>query len=145
MRRWQTRVGCGNRATSGPVRRSSRFHRCWRHAEPSKSSGATAYRGDPSAADLISEARDAALGLIPRGTSEMPALVAELLDSAFASDDLDTASTILDAIASLKPAQLLPLLDAEATRGRARLAAHHGDRDAADQHFRRAIGLFREL
>jgi class 3 adenylate cyclase/tetratricopeptide (TPR) repeat protein len=106
---------------------------------------ATANRGDPSANALIAEARDAALGLIPRGTSEMPALVADLLDTAFAADDLGTVTTLLEAVGALKPAQLLPLLNAEAIRARAKRAAHTGDRDGADQHFRWAIGLFREL
>jgi class 3 adenylate cyclase/tetratricopeptide (TPR) repeat protein len=110
-----------------------------------KISLATAHRGNPDAISLISEAREAALALIPRGTSETPALVAELFDSAFAVDDLGTVRTLLGVIGSLKPAELLPLLDAEATRARASLDAHIGDPEAADQHFRRAIGLFREL
>jgi class 3 adenylate cyclase/tetratricopeptide (TPR) repeat protein len=110
-----------------------------------KVSQATAHRGDAQVGELIAAAREAALGLIPRGTSEMPAVVAELVDSAFAAGDLDTVRTLLDAISSLRPAQLLPLLDAEATRARAGLAARTGERDSADQHFRRAVGLFREL
>ncbi len=90
-------------------------------------SEASANRGAPGARELVPAAREAALGLIPRSTSEMPGVVAELLDCAFAADDLDTVRTLLDAISSLKPAQLLPLLDAEATRARARLAAYTGD------------------
>jgi hypothetical protein len=85
------------------------------------------------------------LTLIQHATSEMPALVAELLDSAFAADDLETVHIVLDTVDSLKPAQLIPLLDAEATRGRARLMVLEGETDAARQWFRRAIDLFREL
>jgi ATP/maltotriose-dependent transcriptional regulator MalT len=75
----------------------------------------------------------------------MPALVAELLDSAFAAGDLDTVDIVLDAVDSLKPAQLIPLLDAEATRARARLMVVRGETATARQWFRRAIDLFREL
>jgi hypothetical protein len=40
---------------------------------------------------------------------------------------------------------MLPLLEAEATRARARLAAHRGEPESADRGFRRAIKMFGEL
>jgi tetratricopeptide (TPR) repeat protein len=106
---------------------------------------ATALRGQPGVRELIVEARGATLRLVPHGTSEMPMVFAELLDAAFAADDLVTVTTLLDAVDSLKPAQLIPLLDAEATRGRARLLARSGDTEKAEQWFRRAIDIFQEL
>jgi hypothetical protein len=48
-------------------------------------------------------------------------------------------------VATLKPGLLMPLLDAEATRTRGRLAAYRDDPETAEPWFRRAIDLFREL
>jgi class 3 adenylate cyclase/tetratricopeptide (TPR) repeat protein len=107
---------------------------------------AVAHREDPSGRELIAEARDAMLRtLLLHGTCEMPILFAELLDAAFASEDLETVRSLLEHVDSLKPAQLLPLLDAEATRGRARLMVLGEETDTARRWFRRAIDLFREL
>jgi len=83
--------------------------------------------------------------LLRAATSESPPLFAEGVECAFAASELGMVEELLQAVERLKPAQLLPLLDAEATRARARLAAHSGDLPLADQQFRRAIGLFREL
>jgi tetratricopeptide (TPR) repeat protein len=67
------------------------------------------------------------------------------VDCAFAAGELDRVQQLIRAVDGFKPAQLLPLLEAEATRARARLAAHSGDLQAADELFRRAVALFREL
>jgi NAD-dependent SIR2 family protein deacetylase len=55
------------------------------------------------------------------------------------------AGTLDAAVGEVKPAQLIPLLDAEASRARGRLAAHRGELEAGEQHLRRAIALFGEL
>jgi tetratricopeptide (TPR) repeat protein len=83
--------------------------------------------------------------LIEGGSSEIPALFAETVDCAFGAGETRRVGELLAAVDELKPAQLLPLLDAEATRARARIALHRGDLDLADKHLRRAVGLFREL
>jgi class 3 adenylate cyclase/predicted ATPase len=97
------------------------------------------------AAGSLDEACEAARDLIEGGSSETPVLFAEAVDCAFSAGETRHIDALLAAVDELKPAQLIPLLDAEATRARARLAAHRGDLDLADRHFRRAIGLFREL
>jgi len=52
---------------------------------------------------------------------------------------------LLDAVDQLQPALRGPLLEAEAARARARLAAHNGEAGAAEEHYSRAIALFGEL
>jgi len=54
-------------------------------------------------------------------------------------------ATVSARVDELAPVQLIPLLDAEATRARALLAACRDDATAAGQWFRRSIDLFREL
>jgi class 3 adenylate cyclase/tetratricopeptide (TPR) repeat protein len=98
--------------------------------------------GDP---ESLGEAVQAIVELIRHGTSEMPPLFAETVEGAFAVQRLDLVEKLLETVDSLKPAELLPLLDAEATRARARLVASRGDSNEARQLFRRAIALFREL
>jgi class 3 adenylate cyclase/tetratricopeptide (TPR) repeat protein len=95
--------------------------------------------------EILAEAVEATLGLLSHGTSEMPPLFAGTIESAFAAQRLDLVEKLLQNVDSLKPAEQLPLLDAEATRARARLAVARGDSDDARQLFRRAIALFREL
>jgi tetratricopeptide (TPR) repeat protein len=93
----------------------------------------------------LGEACEAARDLIEGGSSEIPALFAEAVDCAFGAGETRRVDELLAAVDELKPAQLLPLLDAEATRARARIALHRGDLDLADKHLRRTVGLFREL
>jgi tetratricopeptide (TPR) repeat protein len=95
--------------------------------------------------EALADASEAAVQLLQGSTSEVPPLFAEVAECAFAAGELGLVEELLAAVDRLKPAQVLPLLDAEATRARARLAAHGGDLGQADQYFRRAIGLFREL
>jgi class 3 adenylate cyclase/tetratricopeptide (TPR) repeat protein len=95
--------------------------------------------------EAITDASEAVVQLLQGSTSEAPPLFAEVVECAFAAGDIDVVKELLAAVDGLKPAQLLPLLDAEAARARARLAAHSDDYDGADHHFRRAIALFREL
>jgi uncharacterized small protein (DUF1192 family) len=79
------------------------------------------------------------------GTSELPPLFAEAVDCALAAGLTDRVEQLLAACDQLKPAELIPLLEAEVTRARARVAAHKGERDAAERHFRWAIDLLGEL
>jgi class 3 adenylate cyclase/tetratricopeptide (TPR) repeat protein len=95
--------------------------------------------------EAVAEACEAARELLHGGTSEMPPVFAEAIDCAFAAGDMARVEELLATVDGLKPAQLIPLLDAEATRARARLAAYRGELETADELFRRAIGLFREL
>jgi class 3 adenylate cyclase/tetratricopeptide (TPR) repeat protein len=95
--------------------------------------------------EAVRDAREAALAVLDTAVSHVPVLFAEAVESAFAAGDPGVVDELLERVAALQPAQLIPMLDAEATRARARLAAHRGDGAAADQAFRRAIGLFREL
>ncbi len=96
-------------------------------------------------AETLGQACEAVRELIEGGTSEAPPLFAETIECAFVAGQISRVEELVGAIEELKPAQLIPLLDAEATRARARLAAHGDDLGTADHQFRRAVGLFREL
>lgn len=93
----------------------------------------------------LTDASEATVQLLQGSSSEVPPLFAEVVECAFAAGRVGVVDELLAAVDQLKPAQLLPLLDAEATRARARLAAHRGELGLADQYFRCAIALFREL
>jgi hypothetical protein len=93
----------------------------------------------------LGEACNAIHELIVGGSSEVPALFAEAIDCAFAAGETGRADDLLAAVDELKPAQLIPLLEAEATRARARLAVHRGEDEEADELFRRAIAMFGDL
>ncbi len=95
--------------------------------------------------EAAAEARAAIPEFIELAESDVPATFGEAVDCLFAAAELEAVQEVLDKIDSLTPAQLLPLLDAEASRARARLAARRGDPGTAEQWFRRAIDLFREL
>ena len=97
------------------------------------------------AAEGVDDARTAVLGVVEIGESGVPVLFAEGVDCAFAAGRADVVEELLARVDALKPAQLIPLLDAEAARARARLAAARGEDQLADQWFRRAIDLFTEL
>ena len=77
--------------------------------------------------------------------SHGPVEFGEAVESAFAAGRPDAVEGLLERIDALAPVQLIPLLDAEALRARALLAAHHGNREAATRWFRRAIDLLREM
>ncbi len=93
----------------------------------------------------IEAAIGAILRVLPRAISDTPPLFAEVVDCCYAAGRPEATQELLDGVEELKPAELTPLLDAEASRARAKLAAHHGSQEDAEQLFRRAIGLFREL
>jgi tetratricopeptide (TPR) repeat protein len=98
--------------------------------------------GDSSA---LGAACDAALDLMHHQTSEFPPLFAEVIECAFAAGEPQRAEPLLDAFDQLEAALRGPLLEAEAARARARLAAHNGDVDAANEHYSRALDQFGEL
>jgi class 3 adenylate cyclase/tetratricopeptide (TPR) repeat protein len=95
--------------------------------------------------EASAEAQAAIPEFVMLAESDVPAMFGEAIDCILAAGHLDAVQELLNQIDSLTPAQLLPLLDAEASRARARLAARRGDPDTADRWFRRAIDLFREL
>ena len=95
--------------------------------------------------EASAQACEAMVQLIHTGTAEVPPLFAESVECAFAAGEPERVAELLAEIDKLKPAELTPLLDAEATRARARLAVHRGELDQAEQWFKRSIGLFREL
>ena len=99
--------------------------------------------GEPKAA--LADARDASLATIASSFSHTPLEFGEAVECALAADAPDVIAQLLERIDELQPVQLIPLLDAEATRARAHLAVARGDTTAAAQWFRRSIDLFREL
>jgi class 3 adenylate cyclase/tetratricopeptide (TPR) repeat protein len=114
-------------------------------AQGAKLAQAMILRETGRAQDAAEDALDAVLGVIQTAESGVPVVFAETVDCAFAADRDDLVAGLLDRVGALKPAQLIPLLDAEAARARGRLAAREGDVDGAAQWFRHAINLFREL
>jgi tetratricopeptide (TPR) repeat protein len=102
-------------------------------------------REEGHASDGLEQATAAVHAVIEISDSGVPTFFAEGVACAFAAGRPDVVAELLERVDALKPAQLLPLLDAEASRARARLAAHRGEQGAAEQWFRRAIDLFREL
>jgi class 3 adenylate cyclase/tetratricopeptide (TPR) repeat protein len=95
--------------------------------------------------DGVAEACEAALQMLHSATSDVPPLFAEAVECAFAAGEPARVEQLLADYDRLKPSQRIPLLDAEATRARARLAAHRGDAATAEQAFKRAVALLREL
>jgi class 3 adenylate cyclase/tetratricopeptide (TPR) repeat protein len=77
--------------------------------------------------------------------SHVPFEFAEVVDTAFAAGAPAVVEELLKRADTLKPAQMLPLLDAEVSRARARLAADRGQREEAERCFRRATQRLREL
>ncbi len=99
--------------------------------------------GDPKAA--LGDAYEAALAAITRSVSHSPVEFGEAVECAFAAHDPEVVVGLLEQIDGLRPIQLIPLLDAEATRARALLAGHRGEFGEAQRWFRRSIDLFREF
>ena len=99
--------------------------------------------GEPKAA--LADARDASLATLASSFSHTPLAFGEAVECALAADAPDVIAQLLKQVDELQPVQLIPLLDAEATRARAHLAVARGDTTAAAQWFRRSIDLFREL
>ena len=95
--------------------------------------------------EALADALEGALGVVDRSLSHAPLEFGEATDCAIAADEPDAVRELLTRIDALKPVQLIPMLDAEAMRARARLAAYEGDVEEAERWFRRSIELFREL
>ena len=100
-------------------------------------------RGD--AATSVEDALAVASSVLDVAEASVPDAFAEAAACAFAADRRDAVEALLSKVDSLTPSQLLPLLDAEACRARARIAWLNRDDERARQLFRRAIDLFREL
>jgi tetratricopeptide (TPR) repeat protein len=118
----------------------------WRELEVTiKVSRAVILRETGHAQEAVNEARDGALAQIESALSHLPFLYLEAVECAFAADQPDVVRELVDRVDALKPAELIPLLEAEAVHARARLAVLDGDPAAADQWFRRAIDLLTEI
>ncbi len=96
-------------------------------------------------AETLGEACGAVAELIRGSSSEVPPLFAEAVDCAFVASETARVEQLLAEVDRLKPAQLIPLLEAEVARARARLAAQRGEPERAAELFDRAVQLFREL
>jgi hypothetical protein len=99
--------------------------------------------GDPVGA--LPDALDASQAVIGGSLSHAALELAEAVECAFAAGAPERVAEVLEQIDALRPVQLIPLLDAEAMRARARLAASRQDPETAVQWFRCSIDLFREL
>jgi class 3 adenylate cyclase/tetratricopeptide (TPR) repeat protein len=67
------------------------------------------------------------------------------VEAAFALGNLDKVEKLLAAVEVLPPGHRPPLLQAQAARVRARLAAARGERDGVEAGFKAAAGMLREL
>jgi class 3 adenylate cyclase/predicted ATPase len=119
----------------------------WRSFENQKAMARAAIErvtapGDTSA---VGEACEAALRLVHLQTSEFPPLFAEVIECAFEAGEPERVEQLLRAVDELAPGQRGPLLEAEATRARARLAAHNSNYESAREHYSSAIAMFSEL
>ncbi len=110
-----------------------------------KAARALIMRAAGNAQDALPQAREAALAVVDRGQSHAPIEFTEAVECAFDTGELAVVRELLARVDALKPVQLIPLLDAEAMRARARLALRDRNFDAAQRWFRRSIDLFREL
>jgi hypothetical protein len=118
----------------------------WRNSELIGAVGrAIVLRETGRAAEAVPIAHEATLERLAHPSSEGALMFAEAVDCALAGDQPEAARALLGQVDSLAPVELLPLLEAEATRARARLDAHAGVIDGAEQQFKRAIHLFMEL
>jgi tetratricopeptide (TPR) repeat protein len=100
-------------------------------------------RGDVE--EAVERAAEGVLKFIGSSICELPLAFGEAVETAFSAGKPETVEMLLGRVDQLRPAQVAPMLDAEVSRARARLAAHRGDVAAADRWFRRALGLFEEL
>jgi class 3 adenylate cyclase/predicted ATPase len=69
----------------------------------------------------------------------------QAMEAALALDDFDKTGGVLDVVASLGEGERPPLINAHATRFRARIAARQGDGAAPDAMFASAVEQFREI
>ncbi len=95
--------------------------------------------------EALADALEGALGVVDRSLSHAPLEFGEAAECAIAAGEPGAMTELLARIDTLKPVQLIPMLDAEAMRARALVAANEGDLEAAERWFRRSIELFREL
>jgi class 3 adenylate cyclase/tetratricopeptide (TPR) repeat protein len=96
-------------------------------------------------AEALDHARAAVAGLIESSVAHLPLVFAEAVECAFAAGRTEVVQEMLEHVERLTTAQRIPLLGAEAARARARAAADRGELDTAEQWFKRAGHLLREL
>ncbi len=95
--------------------------------------------------EAVRFARDAAASVLESGTCEAPLFFGEAVECALGAGRAQALQELVGVVDGLPTAQLLPMLDAEAARARALLAAQQGDHATAERWFRRAIELFSEM
>jgi hypothetical protein len=118
----------------------------WRNSELIGAVGrAIVLRETGRAAEAVPIAHEATLERLAHPSSEGALMFAEAVDCALAGGQPEAAQALLGQVDSLAPVELLPLLEAEALRARARLDALAGAIDGAEQQFKCAINLFTEL
>ena len=97
-------------------------------------------------AEAFDAAREALAGLeFGPGSQAVKVGLVEGLEAALALGELGQVEELLGTVGGLRPGELPPYLDAQATRFRARLAAARGQPDQAEAGFKAAAGLLREL
>jgi tetratricopeptide (TPR) repeat protein len=104
-------------------------------------------KGDPEQALELAEERVAARGgdFLGLGAENMKELFVVALAAAFELKDAVAIERILGILDRLPPGHSSQVLQAQASRFRARLCARREEADEADRLFKRAAGLFREL
>jgi tetratricopeptide (TPR) repeat protein len=93
----------------------------------------------------VPEVRDAVISMMEIAVSHVPLVFSDAVDCAFAAAQPGAVQELIDRVDALPPSQLLPLLEAEAARARARLAVSRGEREDAEHWYKRAVHLFDEL
>jgi len=110
----------------------------WRNSELIGAVGrAIVLRETGRAAEAVAIAQEATFERLAHPSSEGALMFAEAVDCALAGDQPEAAQALLGQVDSLAPVELLPLLEAEAMRARARLDAFAGAIDGAEQQFTR--------
>jgi hypothetical protein len=96
-------------------------------------------------AEALDAAREALAGLeFGPGSQAVKVGLVEGLEAVLSLGALDQVEELLGTVDGLRPGELPPYLDAQATRFRARLAAARGQPDRAEAGFKAAAGLLRE-
>jgi class 3 adenylate cyclase/tetratricopeptide (TPR) repeat protein len=104
-------------------------------------------KGEAAQALKLAEERVAARGgdFLGLGAENMKELFVVALAAAFELNDAVAVERILGILDQLPPGHSSQVLQAQASRFRARLCAEREETDEADRLFKRAAGLFREL
>ena len=101
--------------------------------------------GNPAEALAIADERLGSRQITGLGAEYMKELFVLALGAAFELNDREAAERIIQAVEALPPGRSPQVVQAQASRFRARLAAGRGEGDEAERLYKRAAGLFREL